>query len=467
MEPKGDMREDQTAPSATGGLSKFTIFSYGLPRFGNALMYLAIAIYFPKFVADTLLLDAAYIGWIFLLGRCWDGVTDPLMGYISDRTKWSMGRRRPYFLIGAIPLAAAFSLLWSPPGNLEGISLVVYLAVTFMLTYTFWTVFSVPYTSLGAELTMDYHERTVLTGVREVFGVLGTIAATMLLFPTVVERMFGNLRTGYSNLAMMMGAITATLIFIAFFSLRENPEFQRRQAVPLVEGLRVVFQNRPFRRLLLVFVIHLIGGYFVPMLTLFMQDYVIKVKIAQWIILTYLVFTILSIPFWTRLSRRLGKKETWSYALAYIVVVALISFYYHEGTWVMWYVCAAAAGFGAGAAAAIAPSMMADVIDYDELKTGSRREGAYFGLWAFIDKVAVGMTAFIGFGILGLMGYEANAEQTPMVWWSMKFLYSILPAICNGASYFLLKSYPIDQAEHERIRAEIEAKKSAAVTETG
>ncbi len=224
---------ENSSETSTGKikLSRFAIFSYGLPRFGNSMMYLAIAIYLPKFFADTLLLGAAYIGWIFLLGRCWDGITDPLMGYISDNTKWKMGRRRPYFLISAVPLAVAFSMLWSPPESLEGSMLFLYLAVTFMLTYTCWTVFSVPYNSLGAEMTMDYHERTVLTGVREAFGLLGTMAATMILYPSVVVRIYGDQRTGYANLSMGMGIVTAALIVIAFFSLKENPEFQRRRSV--------------------------------------------------------------------------------------------------------------------------------------------------------------------------------------------------------------------------------------------
>jgi GPH family glycoside/pentoside/hexuronide:cation symporter len=309
-------------------------------------------------------------------------------------------------------------------------------------------------------MTMDYHERTTLTGVREAFGVLGTIAATT--FPPYFIKIYGDERIAYSRLALMMGMVTACLIIIAFFSLKENPEFQRRLTVPLKEGLKVVYENRPFRRLLLVFVIHQIGGYFIPILTLYMEDYVIKVQVAYRVILAYLIFDVLSIPFWMWLSRRIGKKETWSYVLVYLTLVYLSSMYYHEGTWLFWYVTAAMAGFGAGAALALVPSMLADVIDFDELRTDSRREGAYFGLWAFVDKVAIGATALIGLGTLQVMGYEANVEhQTARVWWSMKFLYSMLPGICSAASYFLLKSYPIDQAEHNRIRAEIEAKKNA------
>jgi len=102
------------------------------------------------------------------------------------------------------------------------------------------------------------------------------------------------------------------------------------------------------------------------------------------------------------------------------------------------------------------------VIDLDELETGKRREGAYFGVWFFVEKGAIGITAIIGMSTLSRMGYTPNQEQTVQVWWAMKVLYSILPAICFAACYLLLRKYPITQEEHERIRSEIEAKKTAA-----
>jgi GPH family glycoside/pentoside/hexuronide:cation symporter len=364
-------------------------------------------------------------------------------------------------------LAVAYYFLWSPPSGLGDWGLFFYLTVTYLLTYTFWTVFSIPYSSLGAEMTMDYHERTRLVGVREIFGVSGTIVATFVMAPQVATRIFGDLRVGYSTLAIWAGVVSAALILFAFFGVKEKPEFQHRETVPLRKSVRLVFKNRAFRRLLLAFVIHLIGGAFIPILVLYIQDYVIKVQIAQWIILTYLCCTMVSIPIWTRLSGRMGKKKAWSYSLVFISVVAAASMYYHEGTWLTWYIFAAMAGFGAGAAPAIAPSMMADVIDLDELESGTRREGAYFGMWAFVDKSAIGVASFIGMGTLGALGYDGHLEaQSDSVWWALKILYSVLPAICNGWAYFLLRGYPIDEKEHERIRAEIEAKKSLPATET-
>jgi GPH family glycoside/pentoside/hexuronide:cation symporter len=339
--------------------------------------------------------------------------------------------------------------------------LFLYLTATYLLTYTFWTVFTIPYTSLGAEMTLDYHERTVLTGVREMFGVAGTIVGTMA--PPLFAAIFMDERTGYSYLAGLTGMIAAVLIIISFFNLKENPEFQTQTPIALKVGLKAIFRNRPFRTLFFVYVIALMGGYFVPILTLYMGDYVIKApKVAPYIIITYLLADVLSIPFWIRLSRRRGKKETWAYAIIHLAIVATASVYYHEGTVVSWFVLAALAGFGAGAALAIVPSMMADVIDLDELETGRRREGAYFGIWAFMDKTAIGLTAFIGFSTLAVMGYKPNVDQTFRVYWAIKFLYSILPAICYAICYFLLRKYPIDQKEHERIRAKIEAKKTGS-----
>ncbi|RJP17542.1 MAG: MFS transporter [Candidatus Abyssobacteria bacterium SURF_5] len=468
------------AVSSSRKLSKKEIISYGLPRFGSAIMFLTVVIYLPKFYTDDLLLNPGLIGLTFLLARFWDAVTDPAMGYISDRTRSRWGRRRPYFVISAIPAAIAYFMLWTPPHGWQGLWLFAYVTAAYVLTYTFWTVFSIPYNSLGAEMTMDYHERTVLTGVRELFGVVGTLVATIA--PPVFAARFGKAH-GYSYLSIYVGAITALFIFVAFFNTRENPENQKKAQIPVKEGLRALAGNRPFRILLVVFVVALMGNTLVPVLTLYVADYVVTLPseqaplllslggrtikisdIAPIIILSYLLAAALSIIFWTRLSRRIGKKETWSYALVMSSLVFIGSLYYHTGTWLIWIFLAALAGFGYGCTFAIAYSMMADVIDMDELETGHRREGAYFGMFFLIEKGAVGLTAFIGLQALALSGYVPNVEQPLRVFWTIKALYSILPAVCFAAGYYLLRRYPITQAEHQRIRSQIELKKAAAAT---
>jgi sugar (glycoside-pentoside-hexuronide) transporter len=451
------MSENSVAASASQKLSRFEIISYGLPRSGSAMMFFMVSVYLAKFYTDTLLLAPAFVAWTFLIGRFWDGFTDPIMGHVSDATKSRMGRRRPYFLLSAIPVGIAYFYLWSPPEALKDWGLFLYLTATYLLMYTFWTVFSIPHNSLGAELTMDYHERTVLTGVREGIGVIGALVGTMA--PPIFAAVLGDVSRAYSYLAGMIGLVTAVLILICFFGVKENPEFQKQHPIAIKESLKALYGNRPFRILVIVFVIALIGNAFVPILTLYVADYVVQMpRIAPVIILSYILATAVSIIFWIRLSRRIGKKEAWSRALLFSSVIFALTTYYHQGTWLVWIILAILAGFAYGGTVALAPSMMADVIDLDELQTGRRREGTYFGIWSFIDKAAIGIAVFIGMYSLDIMGYVPNQAQPLRVFWTLKVLYSILPTICFAVCAYLLRHYPIDQREHERIRAEIEKK---------
>jgi GPH family glycoside/pentoside/hexuronide:cation symporter len=340
--------------------------------------------------------------------------------------------------------------------------LFIYLTATYLIMYTFWTIFSIPHNSLGAELTMDYHERSVLTGVREGLGVFGALVGAMA--PYIFTAIFGGQIKGYSYLAGVISVISVVFIFICFFSVRENPEFQEREPIAFLEGLKALARNKPFRTLVIAFAIALIGNAFIPMLTPFIGDYVVGMpKMVPIIIPIYILAAAASIVFWTRLSRRIGKKEAWSRALMFSSVVYALHLYYHEGTWLAWIVLATLGGFGYGCIVSLGPSMMADVIDLDELETGRRREGAYFGIWSFIDKGAVGIAVFIGMYALDLMGYVPNQEQTPRVYWILKGLFSVLPATFFAAAAILLRSYPITQEEHARIRAEIEKENASSI----
>ncbi|MCP4690242.1 MAG: MFS transporter [Desulfobacterales bacterium] len=438
-------------------LTKRVIFSYGLPRSCVTMMLISVSIYLPKFYTDTLLLAPALIGWTFMIGRFWDGITDPLMGYFSDRTQSKLGRRRPYLLMAAIPIGIGYYFLWAPPQGLGGQGLFIYVTAVYLVTFTFWTMFSIPHTSLGAELTMDYHERTVLTGVREALGALGTLLGTAA--PAIVGIFILNKQTVYSSVAAVVGCLTVVFILICFFNVKENPKFQKKHPLPFKESLAVMAGNRPFRVLVLLVMMCYVGYAFVPILTLYVGDYVVKVpKVASLVIITYLLFTVISIAFWAKLSKRIGKKKTLARGLLLSSVAFALTTYYHEGTWLAWIILAAATGTGYGCLLAIAPSMMADVVDLDELNTGKRREGAYFGVWHFIDKAAVGLTTFTGLQVLDMLGYVPNQEQSLSVIWGMKVLYCILPAICIGAGFIVLRYFPIDEQEHQRIRDEIEAR---------
>jgi GPH family glycoside/pentoside/hexuronide:cation symporter len=153
-----------------GTLSTGKMVGYSLPAFGAAMLLLSVAVYLPNYYTGELGLSAGLLSWVLLAGRLWDAVTDPIVGYASDRTRSRWGRRRPFFLLSAVPLWLTFYVTWSPAAGLSPPALFAHLLLSYLVLYTFWTIFWIPYVSLGMELTPHHHERTRLFGTRQTYG---------------------------------------------------------------------------------------------------------------------------------------------------------------------------------------------------------------------------------------------------------------------------------------------------------
>lgn len=444
-------------------LSPRQLINYGLPAFGLSIMLLAQTVYLPIFYTDTLLLGPLLLGIAFLVGKLWDAVTDPLVGYISDRTRSRWGRRRPYFLLSALPLAITFFFIWSPRASLSPTGLFLHLLILYLMFYTFWTIFSVPYISLGAEMSMDYHERTRLFGARQIIGFAGAIIGA-LLFDFI--RFTDDIREGYSLIAGAVGLLTMLLILVMFKGVRENPEFQTREPIRFFEGLKTTFRNRAFLILLIVFLLLLAGGIFLFPLTPYIAKYVVgNPRLVRYVVLCYIGGGAASIYLWVVLARRIGKNKTLTISMLVAAAAFFLAFTYHQGTWLRWLILAAISGTGFGCAMTIAPSIAADVIDSDELETGRRREGTFFGAWTFVEKFALGLAASIGMIGLHIFGYEPNVEQTAQVILGMKLLYCILPGVCHVAAALIFQKFPITPEVHARIRAELDRRNAARKSE--
>ncbi len=444
-------------------LSIGQIVSYSLPAFSTAMIMMTVGIYLPNFYTDELGVTAGMLSWVFLFGRIWDAVTDPAMGHISDRTRTRWGRRRPYFLISILPIWLLFYLIWSPSQSLSINGLFVHLMICYILLYTFWTVFNIPYYSLGMELTPEYHERSRLFGGRQAFLIAGNIAGTFA--PVFFASAMGSKIAGYPRMAAVFGGICALLILIMFFRVQERVESVKRQAFPFIKGLVVTFRNRAFVVLMLVYLASLIGGSFLAPLTLYMAKYVVKVEwVPQYVILTYMGGSLLTIPLWLGLSKKFGKNKTWSAAMIIGAIGYALSYTYHEGTWLRWILLAIPTGAAYGCTMMLGPSIQADVIDSDELETGTRREGAFVGVWSFLDKAALGLAVFVGLQGLEIIGYVPNVEQTETVIIGMKVLYCVLPALLNFAAALIFLKFPLTEEVHAEIRAQLDARKNGDTT---
>ena len=239
-----------------------TTIAYGMPGLGAGYMYLLMSLYVMKFSTDVLLIAPAVMGVIFSISRIWDAVSDPIAGYLSDRTTFKFGRRRTWMLLSFIPISFGFLAVFSPPESMQGQSLDLWMMIAILSFYSAITLFNVPHMALGAELSEDYHERTRLFGVRHIGFTVGSILSLVSMSLLIGEENSptGDVRELAGNLAFFAVAAMSLMIFFSVSRLKENPEFQNRVNKNPFKAFRDVWVNPHARILIIVLFIENLGG---------------------------------------------------------------------------------------------------------------------------------------------------------------------------------------------------------------
>lgn len=436
-----------------------TLVAYGTAALGGGMMDYAMMVYLMFFYADTVKIGAGLAGLAVMLANLWDAVTDPAMGYISDHTRSSMGRRRPYILAAAVPLGLCFFLLWSPLQSHP----VAHLAISYILLYTFLTVFYVPYDSLAAELSLDYDERTRVQGFRQGFFMVGLFFGALLPLPIV--SLFPNERIGFSAVGAIFGIVAALGLLVTFVGVRERPEFQRRPQVSFLEGARKLIFNKGYNVVVISYALYNMAVTTPAAIVLFAAKYWLKISDATTliVILTYLAFAVMSVPFWVKLSKVTSKKSSYMAALV-LSLVAACSCYFLKAD-VRMYLIFAASGAGYGGLMVVLPAALGDLVDEDELETGDRREGAYFGLWTLVRKASTGVTWYVVGKVLDLAGYVPDTEQSARTILGMRLLISAFPAVLFILGIIVFLWYPMSRERHLEILEQLAARKESASNE--
>jgi GPH family glycoside/pentoside/hexuronide:cation symporter len=455
--------EGAVAPDAARAerLPFSVILTYCLPTVGCGFMFLLIGLYLMKFATDVLLIAPAAMGTIFGLSRIWDAISDPIAGYLSDRTQHRSGRRRPWIFASIFPIGLAYWMAWSPPASLTGTSLTLWMAVGVFGFYSAMTIFIVPHMSLGAELTSDYHDRSRIFGSRHVGWTIGSILALVgMNFLIQAESVSVEAsRSTASQLGLGTAVATAVLVGWAALRLRERPEFQGRGAERPFEAFADVWKNPHARLLLVVTLVENLGAATIGILTLYIAQYVVGTPhLAPLFILCYMVPSFASVPLWIPISRRVGKKQLWMSSMVLTAFSFGGMFFLGEGDTVLISALAVSAGLAAGAGGTIAPSIQADVIDYDEYMTGQRKEGSYFAAWNFVFKASFGVTLMLTGYVLELSGFVPNEVQSDDVKLALRSLYGLYPFVCFLAGALLFSRFSLDEAEYARIREALYAR---------
>ena len=460
------------APSAEADerISWSAIITYNLPTLGVGFMFMLVGLQLMKYATDVLLMSPGVMGTIFGISRIWDAISDPIAGYFSDRTKTRLGRRRPWLIASALPIGGIYLMLWSPPASLSTwtialgpfsvSALTLWMAVGVIGFYSAMTIFVVPHQALGAELTTGYHDRSRIFGARHAVWGLGSLLALVGMYLFVVS---DNPRQTAMQQALLAGLVTTGLLAYTVARLRERPEYQGRGAETPFGAFRDVLRNEHARLLLIVFLIENLGSATIGILTLYIAQYIVGTpELAPLYILAYMIPSIASVPMWMPLSRRFGKKPLWIFSMLLTAVSFGGMFFLQEGSWLLITILAITAGTAAGCGGTVGPSVQADVIDFDEYTTGERKEGAYFAAWNFVFKCAFGITLFLTGWVLELSGFRPNVEQTETAKLALLSLYALYPLTCYAIGALIFARFSLDEREHTRIRAALDARRRSS-----
>ena len=421
---------------------------------------LAILMFFQLyFLTDVAGLRPDYAGWAIGASRLWDAVNDPLFGLLSDRIRTRWGRRRVLLLFGAVPLGIFFMLMWIVPA-LNQFWLAVYYAITFILFDTAFTIVHVGYNSLTPEMTSDYDERSSLNGYRMVFSIAGTLGAIILA--TVLGWRINDPRRLYLILGIGLGLVSIIPPLVVFSITREKPANELPTPLPFGEALRQTLSNHPFRMVMGLYLLSWTTASILAAVLIYFANYYLRIpEQANYFVLMAQGSAILFIPVIVKIARHLDKRRAFILgSLTWVVVLLGISAIRADQIGLA-YLLAALAGFGIATAYVVPWSMVPDVVEYDEVRSGQRREGSYYAFASFFQKLATGV-ALWGMGqALALTGYITPLPSEPLPVQPQAAVNAIrvftgpIPAVLLVLAVLFAWKYPITRESHQATLQEL------------
>lgn len=453
-----------TVSGTTDKLSLWTKLAYGAADFGFAFTDSAVAVLFAIFLTDIVGLAAAQAALAVFIGKSWDYINDPLIGYFTDRTRSRWGRRRPYLLFGMLPFGLAFLMMWWIPPITASWGLVAYYAFAYFFFDTTVTFVTMPYFALTPELTQDYDERTSLTSYRMFFSLVGGLVAFVVPLAIIGETIPSN-----ADRALMMGLIfglaSALPLLLTFFATRERREYVTQKQPGLRESLRAVRRNRPFVFAMGIFLFTWTAMSIIENQLFYFLEYRMGLEEeAPLVAAAVFVTAILVLPLWVWLSKRTDKRRSYIFGMLFLsgVMVTLVFIDPSLGLPVVLGL-AALAGVGVSAVHVLPWAMIPDAVEVDELETGARHEGMFYALVTLFRKVASSIAIPLALLLLDRSGFVSNLDQQPAsALWAIRLLIGPIPSIFLLAGILFAFYYPLSREVHSDTREQIAARQAVA-----
>lgn len=394
----------------------------------------------------------------------WNAINDPLLGWLSDKTRTRWGRRIPYILFGTPLTLLFFILVWSPPIGGKplampyNLGIFLYFAVVIALFDLFFTAVGVPYVSLFPEMFEELKERTEVSTYRQVAAMIGCILGFGTMTPIVkaLSGRFGEFG-GWTGAGVILGAIGAVAFWVSLLGSRERKEFSMEETLPFTAAFKATFTNFSF----LTFVgAALMIGYMWSWLSAmvpFFTKYIIEAEEAEmaYLFLAMFLTSIIFYPLWRIVALRLGSKRTLAIAVAIFVIFLLPVLVVANLMQAL--VMFLLLGIANSGVTLVREILLSDVIDEDELRTGVRREGNYFGVMTFIERFAL---VFVGGStrlVLGVSGYVPDlVPQAASTVLGMRIGIFAFPVLALVLFLLSLKYYPLGKDRVLELREALE-----------
>lgn len=451
--------------TATEKLRTGTKLAFGAGDLSAAIVAAINGFFLNAFLLDVAGLRPAAAGLIFLLVKIWDAVNDPLIGVLTDRTRTRWGRRRPWLLFAAVPFGLTFFLQWVVPDASASFKFWYYLIVAILLD-TAYTAVNVPYAALTPELTHDYDERTSLSAYRMSFSILGGVLSAF--FHTLIVDAVPDIYRGYLISAAIWSFFIIVPNFITFAFTREVHYKEDRPEPPkILEGMKIAFKNKAFVYVTVIYLMSWLSIQFVQSnLILFVRYWVGAEQYFSYLLLAVQFSAFLFLLLWNRVSARIGKQATYYIGMGFWILVSIVLFFLQPGQITLLFILAIMAGGGVSIGYLIPWSMLPDVIEQDELETGVRREGLFYGFFVFLQKLGLSLGLAISNFVLEAAGYitptpgAAVPVQPAAVLFALRVFVSLLPAAVLLASFLVVRAYPLDRDSHTALRQELAQRRS-------
>jgi Na+/melibiose symporter-like transporter len=413
-------------------LKKSILFFYAGTAIPLAMLGLPLYIYLPTFYAQNVGLSVSLVGLILFFARLTDVVTDPLIGFYSDRYGTKYGKRKPFMLLGSFLLAISFYALIHPPEHLVEIWLLIFS----MLIYLGWSIVSIPYLAWSAEMTSDYHEKTRLSAARELFTIIGVLAALLIPYLYSVSE------SADKSLDILYTAFLVALFFMLPLTLMGIKESSVNPSKHIsFRDIRILWEKIPSLGLLQsAFTLNSLANALPATLFLFFVQLVLEEESKTGpLLLLYFASGIAGLPFWTMLAKKIGKRKSWQASMLLASAAFVFVPFLGSGDLLWFALITFVSGLSLGADMALPSSIQADVVQKIDNQKASYA-GILFGIWAMLTKFALALAVGLGFVILGVVGFDPSAP-TPAALSTLALLYGGAPVLFKMIAFWIMGGY--------------------------